>query len=254
MSIDWITVVAQLANFIVLVGLLRRFLYRPILDGIDAREQEISERMSAAIHIGEAAEQVKAEHEAAVERLRGGRDRLLADARTLAEADRDALLADTRSELQREREEQEKRNAAEAIRYAAEFHREGAEALLALTRKALADLADESLEQRIVEHALTHVDELSAPLEAALADAREVVITTRDPLSADARENVGATLSVAMPGVEPRFKSDPAQAPGLTLRIGSAQLGWTTESYLDGLEKLLRRSFGARARGSTRAA
>ena len=49
MSIDWITVAAQIANFLVLVWLLKRFLYRPILDGIDAREGEISHRMQEAV-------------------------------------------------------------------------------------------------------------------------------------------------------------------------------------------------------------
>ena len=48
MSIDWITVAAQVANFLVLVWLLKRFLYRPILDGIDAREAEIAGRMQVA--------------------------------------------------------------------------------------------------------------------------------------------------------------------------------------------------------------
>ena len=46
MSIDWITVAAQIVNFLALVWLLRRFLYRPILDGIDAREKEIADRMA----------------------------------------------------------------------------------------------------------------------------------------------------------------------------------------------------------------
>ncbi|HAB91660.1 MAG TPA: F0F1 ATP synthase subunit B, partial [Pseudomonas sp.] len=46
MSIDWITVLAQIANFLVLLWLLKRFLYRPILDGIDAREAEIARRMA----------------------------------------------------------------------------------------------------------------------------------------------------------------------------------------------------------------
>ena len=48
MSIDWITVIAQIANFLVLVWLLKRFLYRPILDGIDAREAEIARSMAEA--------------------------------------------------------------------------------------------------------------------------------------------------------------------------------------------------------------
>ena len=57
MSIDWITVVAQIANFLVLVWLLKRFLYRPILDGIDAREAEITRRMAEA---GEAQKKAQA--------------------------------------------------------------------------------------------------------------------------------------------------------------------------------------------------
>ena len=48
MSIDWITVLAQIGNFLVLVWLLKRFLYKPILNGIDAREAQIATRMGEA--------------------------------------------------------------------------------------------------------------------------------------------------------------------------------------------------------------
>ena len=42
MLIDWFTVGAQVVNFLILVWLLKRFLYRPILDAIDAREKRIA--------------------------------------------------------------------------------------------------------------------------------------------------------------------------------------------------------------------
>ena len=42
MLIDWFTVAAQVLNFLILVWLLKRFLYRPILDAIDAREKRIA--------------------------------------------------------------------------------------------------------------------------------------------------------------------------------------------------------------------
>ena len=64
MSIDWITVAAQIANFLVLVWLLKRFLYRPILDGIDAREAEITERMTAATRAKDEAVAAEAAYEA----------------------------------------------------------------------------------------------------------------------------------------------------------------------------------------------
>jgi hypothetical protein len=48
MLIDWFTVGAQVINFLVLVWLLKRFLYRPILDAIDAREQRIAAELADA--------------------------------------------------------------------------------------------------------------------------------------------------------------------------------------------------------------
>ena len=48
MLIDWFTVGAQIVNFLVLVWLLRRYLYRPVLAAIDAREQELAARRDAA--------------------------------------------------------------------------------------------------------------------------------------------------------------------------------------------------------------
>ena len=48
MLIDWFTVVAQVINFLVLVWLLKRFLYRPILHAIDAREKRIAAEVADA--------------------------------------------------------------------------------------------------------------------------------------------------------------------------------------------------------------
>src|SRR5471032_1550742 len=48
MLIDWFTVGAQALNFVVLVWLLKRFLYQPILDAIDAREKRIASELADA--------------------------------------------------------------------------------------------------------------------------------------------------------------------------------------------------------------
>jgi F-type H+-transporting ATPase subunit b len=48
MLIDWFTVGAQALNFIILVWLLKRFLYKPILDAVDAREQRVAAELADA--------------------------------------------------------------------------------------------------------------------------------------------------------------------------------------------------------------
>jgi len=239
MSIDWLTVAAQIVNFLVLVWLLKRFLYRPILDGIDAREKEIAERMGEAAQIRAAAEAVEADYKAQVDLLRAGREGALEEARKAAEAERDALLAEARERLLREQAERAEQRAEEARRYRADLHRDGAKALLSLTRKALKDLADESLEARIVAHASGRLSAMADDLRKAAGESLQAVAMTHEPLPDAARERLSAELAKLIPGLTVTFRSEPAQAPGLTLRLGGAQVEWTVDSYIDGLDALL---------------
>ena len=48
MIVDWFTVAAQAINFLILVWLLKRFLYLPILNAIDAREKRIADEITDA--------------------------------------------------------------------------------------------------------------------------------------------------------------------------------------------------------------
>ena len=48
MLIDWFTVAAQALNFLILVWLMKRFLYKPILNAIDAREKLIAKELADA--------------------------------------------------------------------------------------------------------------------------------------------------------------------------------------------------------------
>ena len=55
MLIDWFTVGAQALNFLILVWLMKRFLYKPVLNAIDAREKRIAAELSDAVGAGGAA-------------------------------------------------------------------------------------------------------------------------------------------------------------------------------------------------------
>ena len=48
MLIDWFTVGAQALNFLILVWLMKRFLYKPILHAIEEREKRIAAELANA--------------------------------------------------------------------------------------------------------------------------------------------------------------------------------------------------------------
>lgn len=239
MSIDWVTVLAQIANFLVLVWLLKRFLYKPILNGIDAREAEIAERMGEATRAQEKAQAAEAEFVAQKERLQADQADLAERVREEAQQQRDALLTEAREKLVQERQDTQAHLARERERFTTELYKASAEALYQLAGRVLHDLADERLEEHIARHVVSQLAPLSDQLAAAADNAEEAVATTHAPLPEGARQEVKAALQERVPGLPLRFATDEGQSPGLVLRIGSIQLDWTVDTYTDELVDLL---------------
>ena len=239
MSIDWITVAAQIANFLVLVWLLKRFLYRPILDGIDAREAEITHRMQEAVQAKEAAQAVQADFHERERVLHVAQSEMSETIRKSAEDQRDVLLAQAHQRIERDQATWAANLDDETRKYKTRMHRAGASALLSLTRKALTDLADETLEARMAHHLVQKIKPMAAELHLATGRATAAVITSCGALPPSAQDALTAELQTVFPKIVVQFKADRGQTPGLILRVGGAQLDWTVNAYIDGLEALI---------------
>ena len=64
MEIDSTSFVLEIINFLVLVWLLKHFLYRPVLDIIAKRQQQIADDLARAEQSSKAAADMVAEYEA----------------------------------------------------------------------------------------------------------------------------------------------------------------------------------------------
>lgn len=239
MSIDWITVAAQLANFLVLVWLLKRFLYRPILDGIDAREAEIAERMQIAARTEEDAKATEANYRAQLAALQSEQASVSEALQRQAEQEKDALMAAAHDRIERERAAWLTHLDEEARSFSAKMQRAGGHALLELTRKALTDLADETLEARIAAGLIRQIGRMDGDLQHASGHPKDAVVTSHDTLPKSTQDDLCTELRSRFDGIDVRFDTDPAQSPGLSLRIGGAQLAWTVDTYIDGLNDLM---------------
>lgn len=253
MSIDWITVIAQIANFLVLVWLLKHFLYRPILDGIDAREAEITKSMALAGEQQKKAEAAQADYQQQKRQLLSDQSDMIAKALRDTEGQRDALLAEARTRLEQEQKDWHKHLERERERFAARLQRAGQETLLALTRRALRDLADETLEQAIVRHVGKRLEPLAGELKKAAAGSTQAIATTREHLPETAQSQLKTDLKKLLPAVTLNFETNADQAPGLILRIGGAQVAWTVDSYTDEFDALLNERLSAGGSGRAQA-
>jgi F-type H+-transporting ATPase subunit b len=243
MLIDWFTVVAQTINFLILVWLLKRFLYQPILDAIDAREQRIAQVLAdAEVKKGEArqerdeferrnrefAEQREALFRQMQDEVQVARQKLLDDARAAA----DSLSAKRQEALQREQQ-----SFGEEIRRRTQDH------VCSITRKTLKDLADTSLEERITSVFMRRIRELNG--DAAL-ELGKALTTSSNParvrsafeLSAEQQSGIQQTLREKFATDIPvRFETGPDLVGGIELTASGRQVAWSIDDYLKSLAK-----------------
>jgi len=243
MLIDWFTVGAQAVNFFVLVWLLKRFLYQPILHAIDERERRISAELADAEAKRTQANQERDEFRRknqefeqqraalftyAQEEAKAERQRLLEEARTAA----DALSAKRAGAL---------RNEADRLNRAI-LHRTQDE-VFAIIRKALTDLAGASLEERLV---AVFIERLRAMDGAAHAVFAQALKTATDPacvrsafdLPAAQRTAIQEVINTAFaPAVPVRFETAPDLVSGIVLTANGQQIAWDIADYLRSLER-----------------
>lgn len=239
MSIDWLTVLAQLANFLLLVWLLKRFLFKPILRGIDAREAEIARRMAAADEARRQAQEAEQRYLQQHENSLAEQEARVAEALQATQQERDQLIADARAQLEQEQRDWHRHLQLERQEFMQHVQQASATTMLALIRKVLDELADTSLEAAILRQSAKQLTPLAGELNAALGESKEAILSTRDPLDHELQARLQAEFTELLPHVQLRFKTDPQQAPGLIVQAGGARAEWTLASYLDELEDAL---------------
>ncbi len=237
MQIDWLTVTAQIVNFLVLVWLLQHFLYGPITRAMAAREERIENRLAEA-------ERAKADAAAEAERLEArqrelerARESELDKAKREAEQTRKALERDARREVDDKREAWLAQLEDERSSFLDELRRRAGDAFYKLARRALVDLADADLEERIAQGFVRRLQDLDDDARAQIAAAGTATVKSRFELSAGSKrkltkaihDRLGEELAVD-------YAADETVSGGIVLHAGSRRVAWTLESWLDGLE------------------
>ena len=171
MLIDWFTVGAQALNFLILVWLLKRFLYKPILDAIDAREKRIAAELADAAAKEAEAKKERDEFQHKNEEFDQQRAALLSKATDEANAERQRLLDEARraADALSATRQDALRNDAHHLNQA--IVRRTQQEVFAIARKALADLATTSLEERLGEVFTRRLREMDGKAKEGLAKA-----------------------------------------------------------------------------------
>ena len=151
MLIDWFTVAAQLVNFLILVWLLKRFLFKPITNAIDAREKRIATELANADAKETDAEKERVEFEKKNKDFDQQRAALMSKATEDAKVEHSRLFDQARKDTDIFRAGLATALRNDQTRLGGEITRLAAEQVFDIARKTLSDLATVSLEERVGE-------------------------------------------------------------------------------------------------------
>lgn len=226
MHISYWNIALQVVNFLVLVALLRRFLYRPMLAIIAKRQAAAAEHQQRADDAERQAKLTAATYEQKLAALAKERQATLAQAQREGEA---AAVALREAAERRLRElEQSLGNQLEKERVAAlgQIKAQAVQLGTEVARRLLADVGSRGLDQELLESALTALtaltDEKRRQLRLQLARGPVEVVSARpldEPTTARVRAALAALAEQRDPSAAATFRVDPTLLAGIELRL-----------------------------------
>jgi F-type H+-transporting ATPase subunit b len=243
MLIDWFTVGAQVVNFVILVWLMKHFLYKPILNAIDAREKRIASELADANAKRTEAEKERADFESKNKAFDDQRSALLSKATGDAKAEGAQLLDKARKDADSFRDTQAAALQNDHARMGGQITRMATEEVFGIARKALADLATVSLEERIGEVFTRRLHEMSGKdkdlLAAALkASSEPAVVRSAFAMPTDQQAAIQNALNETFSAVvRVRFETTKDAICGIELSANGQKVGWSIATYISALDQ-----------------
>ncbi|MCA8999530.1 MAG: F0F1 ATP synthase subunit delta [Planctomycetaceae bacterium] len=249
MRIDWFTFGAQIVNFLILVWLLKRFLYGPIITAMDQREKAFRDREKELAEAKLAADREAEEYRQKQQKMEHAREeQIAAAAREIDEWKRE------QTQLAREEIDQLRANWFRGIQlerasFIRELQQRTAHQIYRTTRQVLKELCDVSLEQQIITSFLERLDRISEVKRQQMAqsirnDSEPILIESSMELTKETQDQIRSQISSFFAEAEARFDFQvvPALIGGIELQAAGHKIAWSLRETLEMLEEEFTRS------------
>ena len=240
MEVNWSTFLLEIINFLVLVWILRRFLYRPVLDVIARRRKLIEDQLAEAHQVQQTAESLQAQYEHRLadweKERRQARDNLAQE----LEGERASQLSTLQTTLEQEREKahvaQDRQRAEQQRAIEHDALRQGA----AFSSRLLVQACTPALEERLLDMLVEELSQLSEEQAASLRQQwgeapQGIEVSSAFELSDQQRQRLERLLrQVSGLGVPIRFSRNTELLAGLHVVIGAWVLAANVRDELKG--------------------
>jgi F-type H+-transporting ATPase subunit b len=243
MQINWFTVIAQIINFLVLVWLMKKYLYKPILQAIDEREKRIASEIADAKSKMTEAKKEQDEFQKKNDAFDRHKKKIMDQATSDAEDERQKLLDAAKKEAAGVKQKLEEASKELQENLSNEISQKTQHEVLSITKKALSELASTNLEEQSVHVFIRNIKAITEKDKKQFIDAFHSDSTPVWVKSAfDLPEKEQKSITTAIAGVlghdvKYEFKTDPKMISGIELAANGYKLSWSLAGYINSLEK-----------------
>ena len=249
MIIDTFTVIAQIINFLILVLLLKKFLFNKIVDIIDEREEQIKQQI-------ESAEQQQKQAEGEIENQKKIRQKMeenwdddLVQMKKELQDKREKMMKEARQAVDEEEKDWKNSILKQRDAFLKELKELSCQQVCQISKKVLSKLANERLESQLIKSFLKQLEDAKdnngKHFQLSDLNAKQTIeINTAFQLQKKEKEMIIDKLKNLLQNkIQVNFKESKDLICGIEFRAEGEKISWNVESYLNSLEKNLQKLF-----------
>lgn len=244
MSVNWFTVAAQIVNFLILVWLLKKFLYQPVLTAMNKRQQKIQDELEEAATLAKSAEKEKKQYLALQEEARNRGKEELRRARRDANNLRKKLFQEVEAEAEVAHVRWQNELSQEKDLFLKQAGIQVAEQFQRLAQSAFRDLADTDFEENMISRfcALIAKHDTEADFFRQQQNPDKLQVFTAFPLTRSSQDAIKETLWRRLVGQpEICFQLKPTLIAGIRVSSNDHKMEWNVHQYINDFQNELER-------------
>lgn len=243
MDINWFTVIAQLVNFLILVWLLKKFLYKPILNAVSEREKKITDQLKDAEEKVAMAQQEKDDFKKKNEDFDNQKKVLMDTVVAEVATEKKQLIETAKAEAKALISKMEKAAKEEQDNENMEHAQNTQKQVFEITRKALESIASLSLEEQSTNSFIKHLKSLKDEAKQKFIDAFKshpdaITVNSAFDLPVKQQNKITDALNELLDTkTKLQFKTSPGIISGIELSAKGYKIGWSFSEYLSALKQ-----------------
>ncbi|EOR96665.1 ATP synthase B chain [Arcticibacter svalbardensis MN12-7] len=243
MQINWFTVIAQIINFLILVWLMKKYLYKPILQAVDEREKKIASKLTDANSKEAEAKSEQAEFKKKNDDFDRHKKKMMDALTGDVETERQKLMDTTKADaaVLKLKLEEASKELQESLNK--QLMQKTQDEVLSITQKVLSELASTNLEEQTVHVFIRNIKAITEKDKKQFIDAFDsgsapLSIKSAFDLPSKEQQSIKTAIEDLIgPDVKYIFETDPKIIGGIELITKGYKLSWSFAAYISSLEK-----------------